>query len=157
MTRSVVFVCTGNTCRSPMAEHLYLRLSREAGLPRTAASAGVAAAGGAPLSRGAAAALTARGISSAPHQARRVDKSMLDSADAVYVMERSHRDSLISLFPESAAKIVVLREDAGLLPSDVEDPVGTDAAEYQACASSIEEALKIIVLRESKSYAPNPR
>ena len=159
MTKSVLFVCTGNTCRSPMAAIFFVKLAREAGFSVTAASAGTQAAYGMPLSRGAAAVFAARGIASIEHRARRVEKALLDGADTVYVMERTHRGDLISRFPESAAKIVVLREAAGLTPVDLDDPLGGSAAmnKYEACAASIEEALQIIVSRESPSYAPNPR
>lgn len=157
MMNGVLFVCTGNTCRSPLAEHLFIKISREAGLSVTAASAGTQAAYGMPLSRGAAAVFAARGIGPVVHRAQRADKALLDAADAVYVMERAHCDELLIRFPGAKAKLFVLREAAGLKPVDVEDPVGADAAEYQACAASIEEALNIIVLREKESYAPNPR
>jgi len=157
MTQSVLFVCTGNTCRSPMAEHFFMRMCRESGLSCTAASAGTQAAAGMPLSRGAAAIFAARGIGPVAHRSRPVDGAMLKEAGAVYVMERAHRDELIARFPADKAKIFVLREAAGLEPLDVVDPVGAGAAEYNACAASIEEALRIIVLREKESYAPNPR
>ncbi|MCR4293986.1 MAG: low molecular weight protein arginine phosphatase [Elusimicrobia bacterium] len=153
MMKSVLFVCTGNTCRSPMAERFFSRLSRDAGLSVTAASAGTQAAYGMPLSRGAAAVFAERGLDAAPHRARRVDKSLLDAAEAVYVMERAHRDELAKRFPDAEAKLFVLREAAGLAPADVEDPVGADAAEYRKCAASIEEALAVIVLREKETHA----
>ncbi len=151
----MLFVCTGNTCRSPIAEHLFVQLSHEAGLSTTASSAGTQAAIGMPLSRGAAAVFAARGIGPVAHRARRVDKPLVDAADTVYVMERAHREELLARFPEAKAKLFVLREAAGLKPLDVSDPVGADAAEYNTCAASIEEALQIIVRRES--HAPNPR
>lgn len=140
-----------------MAEQFFVKLSREAGLSCAASSAGTQAVEGMPLSRGAAAVLAARGIGPAAHRARLVDKALFDAADAVYALERSHRDLLVSLFPESAGKIAVLREAAGLSPADVEDPVGGDAARYEKCADAIEEALKIIVRREREPHAPNPR
>lgn len=119
----------------------------------TAASAGTQAAYGMPLSRGAAAVFAARGIGPVEHRAQRVDKALLDAADTVYVMERAHRDYILTRFPDAKAKLLVLREAAGLKPLDVEDPVGADATEYNACAASIEEALKIIVLREREAHA----
>lgn len=148
---SVLFVCTGNTCRSPIAERLFRGLSKT-----PASSAGTHAAPGAPLSRGAAAVLAKRGLP-LEHRARRVDEAMLEEAGAVYVMERAHRDDLAARFARFAGKISVLREAAGLSPVDVEDPLGDAAEEYEACASSIEEALQIIATRESRHHAPNPR
>lgn len=153
--RRLLFVCTGNTCRSPMAEHFLLRLAREAGLPWTASSAGTAAAVGMPLSRGASAVFAARGIGPVAHRARRVDAALLREADAVYALERAHRDELLARFPDAAGKISVLREAAGLTPPDVDDPVGADAALYEATAASIEEAVKILV--ERHRHASNPR
>lgn len=138
----ILFVCTGNTCRSPLAEALYNALGKG-----RAASAGVAAAAGMPLSRGAAEALKKRGLSLRDHRARRVDETMLQAARRVYVMERAHRDALVSRFPAFAAKIALLKEGA-----DVPDPVGAGPAEYEACASSIEEAVKILAAR-SQAHA----
>ncbi len=157
MIGSVLFVCTGNTCRSPLAEHFFAEICREAGLSRSAASAGTRAAEGMPLSRGAAAVLEKRGLGPAAHHARPVNTALLDAAESVYVMERAHRDQLVARFPGYAAKIALLREAAGLKPAEVEDPVGADAAEYEICAASIEEALRIIVLRENKLHAQNTR
>ncbi len=153
--KRLLFVCTGNTCRSPLAEHFFLRLARDAGLACAASSAGTQAAPGAPLSRGAADVFAARGIGPIEHHARLVDKSLLKESDVIYVMELAHRNDLLARFPEAKAKILVLREAAGLSPVDIADPVGADAAAYQAFAAAIEEALQIIVRRES--LAPNPR
>ncbi len=150
----LLFVCTGNTCRSPMAEHFFLSLSGEAGLPHTASSAGTQAEAGMPLSRGAAAVFATRDLGPVTHRARRVDSALLARSDAVYVMERAHRDELLLRFPETAAKLFVLREAAGMSPVDVKDPSGADAAEYKTCAASIEEALKTIVLREKEKHVP---
>ncbi len=152
MTRSVLFVCTGNTCRSPMAERIFVKLAREAGLPWTASSAGTHAAPGMPLTRAAIAALSERGLDGSEHRARPVDAAMLAAADAVFVMEAAQRERLASRFPAFASKIALLGES-----SDIEDPVGGDAASYAHCAAAIEAALQTIVLREKENYAPNPR
>lgn len=153
--RRFLFVCTGNTCRSPLAQHLFARMAREAGLPWTAASAGLGAFPGAPLSAGAEKVLASRGIVNVRHAARPVDSEALGEADVVYGLSREHVESLEARFPAAAAKIRLLRADAGLKPADVRDPVGEDERAYAETAAAIEEALKIILERES--HASHPR
>jgi len=152
MSRSVLFVCTGNTCRSPMAERIFAKLARENGLNWTATSAGTHAAPGMPMTRLAAAAVAERGLDAGGHRARPIDAALLDGADSVLVMEAAQRARLVSRFPAFASKIALLGESA-----DIADPVGGDAAKYASCAASIEAALQNIVLREKEAYAENPR
>jgi len=146
-SRRLLFVCTGNTCRSPIAQFLARRLAREAGLAWEAESAGIAASPGAPLSEGAARVLAARGISKVRHDARTLDEHLLSQADAVYALAREHRREIVERFPARAAKVSVLREAAGLPDADVTDPIGGDDAAYEECAGRIEEALKILIRR----------
>lgn len=153
--RRYLFVCTGNTCRSPMAQFLLERLAREKELPWTAGSAGLGAFPGAPLSQGAVAALASRGLTGLSHEARGVDAAMVAQADVVYGLAREHVQSLRNKFPVAAGKIKLLREDAGLKPADVEDPVGEDEKVYAETAAAIEEAL--IKILERESHAPHPR
>jgi protein-tyrosine-phosphatase len=153
--RRFLFVCTGNTCRSPMAQFLLARLARETGLPWTAASAGLGAFPGAPLSAGAAKALADRGLTGLAHEARGVDAALVAEADVVYGLAREHVQSLKNKFPGAAGKIKLLREDAGLKPADVEDPVGEDERVYAETAAAIEEAL--IKIRERERHASHPR
>ena len=145
--RRLLFVCTGNICRSPMGRFLAERLARDAGLPWSAASAGVAAEVGEPMTSGAARALAARGVTGVRHEGRALDESALAAADVVYAMTRAHRDEIVARFPAHAAKVSVLREAAGLPQPDVEDPYGLPDSSYEECASRIEEALKILIRR----------
>jgi protein-tyrosine-phosphatase len=147
--RRLLFVCTGNICRSPIARFLAERLAREAGLPWSAASAGVAAEVGEGMTSGAVRALASRGISGVRHAARQLDERMLAETDQVYALTLSHRARIAAAFPAHAAKVAVLREAAGLPDPDVEDPYGLSDAVYEDCASRIEEALKILIRRDS--------
>lgn len=150
--RSVLFVCTGNTCRSPMAERIFNALARKSGLDWTATSAGTHAAPGMPMMRLAAAVVAERGLEAGEHRALPVDAGLLEAADSVLVMEAAQRERLVSRFPTFASKIALLGGSA-----DIADPVGGDAATYASCAASIEAALHTIILREKEAYAQNPR
>lgn len=145
--RRLLFVCTGNICRSPMAQFLAERLAREAGLAVRAESAGVAAEVDWGMEPGAVNALSSRGLKDLSHSARQLDEEILAAADQVYALTRAHRDIIAARFPASAAKVAVLREAAGLPGADVADPYGRSDAVYEECAALIEEALKILVRR----------
>ena len=91
-----LFVCTGNTCRSPMAAALFCKLAAERGLPVVAASAGLAAADGSPASANAIEALAEEGIDLRSHRAQTVTKALCDEAQMIAVMSETHRLTLIA-------------------------------------------------------------
>jgi protein-tyrosine-phosphatase len=153
--KRLLFVCTGNICRSPVAQFLAERLAREAGLPLHASSAGVEAELGHGMEPGAKRALAARGLKGLTHLARQLDEAMLAGADLTYALTRAHRDVIVARFPAYAAKVVVLREAAGLPDPDVADPYAEPDEVYEECAARIEEALKILIRRNS--HAENSR
>ena len=138
-----------------MAAVLAERLAKQARLDWVFSSAGTNAADGMPLSSGAARALAARGIGPVTHSARRLTAAVVAQADEIFTLTRAHRDEIVAHFPEAASKTSVLREGMELKPVDVADPIGTDVMVYEACAASIEEALKILIRR--RTHAQNPR
>jgi protein-tyrosine phosphatase len=144
----VLFVCAGNTCRSPMAEALAARLARERGLDWSVSSAGLTAADGAPMTAAARRVLEARGLDGSAHRARRVDEARMAESDRVLTMTRAQKDALAARFPAHAAKLAVLREAAGL-GGDVEDPIGRPDAAYEECAAGLEDALDRLTRRNA--------
>ena len=143
-----LFICTGNTCRSVMAEFLCNKLARDRGLTLSARSAGLAAERSAPIPSGTRAALSAAGIAEARHEPQPVTRELLDWADVVLVMERRHRDELIGRYPELQAKVHTLRGYAAHPgPEDISDPLGRPDPVYAACCREIQESLEAILNR----------
>jgi protein-tyrosine-phosphatase len=132
--KTLLFVCTGNTCRSPMAACLMNRLLQQQGLTGwKAASAGVAAFDGQPASQGALRAMERRGLSLAGHRSRTVTRQLLDEAALLVCISRRHLDTLASGFRSLPPSLAI--------HPGVSDPYGGSDREYEACARSLEELL----------------
>lgn len=136
--KTILFVCTGNTCRSPMAAAICNKLLKDEGIDIKAKSAGIAAMPGEPASKNAVAAAGEIGADLSAHTARQVTREMIDGCDAVYAMTRAHAEMLKRAFPDCAGKISVL---AGGIP----DPFGGDIEIYRHSRDTILEAVKNII------------
>lgn len=128
----ILFICSGNTCRSPMAEAIY-----EHKTGKDAESAGLGAVGGAPMSQHAKEALENMGIIGFSHEAQPVTDGLLERAEAIYCMGKTHKLVLCSARPQYADKIFLLDTDG----EDVADPYGGYLETYEKCAAQIEKLI----------------
>ncbi len=133
MTRRVLMVCTGNTCRSPLAEGLMrLELARHGADGTAVSSAGTGAWDGAPASEGALLVGLEHDVDLSSHRARPLTRAVVNEADIILTMARHHRARVEEL--GGAGKVHVLGEFAGSRGSSAEvgDPWGADLAVYRA-------------------------
>ena len=140
----LLFVCTGNTCRSPMAAALANALAKEKGLPLEASSAGLAANEGDPISKNAVLALDALALpdrSYRTHLAHTVTEDDAARFDLLVGVTKRHALGLLYAFPDLAAKITCL-------PADIPDPYGGDLAAYESCLAALREAISALLFPE---------
>lgn len=137
---SILFVCTGNTCRSPMCAALFNALFSGDDQPLRADSCGLAA-DGSPISQNAVTALIHRGIKSEAgndyiaHISKPVTEELMKKASMIVGMTSRHAMELMFRYPAYASKITVM-------PRDISDPYGGDIEVYENCLSEIEAALR---------------
>ena len=156
--RKILFVCTGNTCRSPMAAALLNEMARPRELcsaqgelcltPRfVASSAGLYAGEGDPITPAAADALREYGVMPRPdndypaHRARLVRADLVTEADEIVGLTASHAMQLMLRFPEAASKIRTL-------PMDIADPYGGTQEVYRTCLAQLRYALELAYFTE---------
>jgi protein-tyrosine-phosphatase len=146
--KTVLFVCTANICRSPMAAAILRQRVAGMGLADRLAveSAGMWARDGQPASENAVTVLAGRGIALADHRSQVLTPMILDRADIVLVMEEAHRRSVFHLAPKHLHKVLLLTELVGG-HDDVDDPYGGPIEDYVNAEAYLETLIDAGLLR----------
>src|SRR5215470_16822813 len=141
--KTILFVCTGNVCRSPMAEGLFRTAVRGRG-DFCVLSAGVGAIDGQPPSAYAVQALRELGIDISQQRSRMLTADLVNQADYIFGMTHSHIDTVMMLYPSAAEKTFLLREFDETLDQfekDISDPIGGSFEVYLNCRDQIEQGI----------------
>jgi len=144
-TKTVLFVCTGNSCRSVMAKGLLekrLREKKRSGVEVLAA--GVMMGGGFGATDETRELLKAEGIDVSQHRSQGINKDIIRKSDIILVMERFHEERVLQMVPEAKNRVFLLKEFAKIKDNnlDIEDPIGKDEVFYRQTFAVIKEAIE---------------
>jgi protein-tyrosine-phosphatase len=141
--KTILFICTGNVCRSPMAEALFQRAATGRGEFR-ALSAGLGAVDGQPPTAHSVEAMRELGIDISQQHSRMLTADLVRQADYIFGMTHSHVDAIALLYPPTAEKTFLLREFDDTLEEfekDISDPIGGTYEVYKNCRDQIEQGI----------------
>ncbi len=148
--KQILFVCTGNSCRSVMAEGLFRKLANAKAGEYTAASAGIGATDGFPATQETVRAMKAEGVDMSGHQSRRLTAEMIRSAHKILAMEMMHKQWILDLVPEARDKVQLLaeyssKEQHRLSDINIPDPIRMSESFYKNVLTVIRDCVANLV------------
>ncbi len=160
MARTILFICTGNVCRSPMAEGLFRCLIEENEADLIVKSAGVGALDGQPPSGKAIRAMQDLDIDISPQRSLMLTAELAVEADMIIGMTHGHVEMVNLMFPHAADKAFLLREFDDTLPlheRGISDPIGGSYEVYCQCRDQIREGIDSLLnsIQQNKSLVPS--
>ncbi|MGH7980758.1 MAG: RpiB/LacA/LacB family sugar-phosphate isomerase, partial [Limisphaerales bacterium] len=156
--KTILFICTGNVCRSPMAEGLFRKAARDGGF--RILSAGLGAVDGQPPTPHSVSAMRELGIDISGQRSRALTAEIVRQSDYIFGMTHAHVDTVSLLYPGSADKTFLLREFDDFVPSyekDIPDPIGCPYDIYVQCRDQIEQSINsLLKFMEQHETLPSP-
>lgn len=147
--RKALFICTGNSCRSVMAERLLAKISQDRSLGWETRSCGTAAERYFQVSSQVRQVLKAEGVGEFEHIPQLVTRDLLRWSDLALVMTDEHRDEVFDRYPEFEPKLRVLRRHVELPTPNIEDPIGQTLEIHAECLVKIKEAVEALVKKHA--------